>query len=249
MFTTSNHVYLYIAFGLYTFAWASTLIRLSRISFTLLSSGIIIHGLYLLGRGWLGGVFIANPIVEGPFFLPFCLAVIAFLSSIKHAAVKLKFLLLPVIFFTFLSIIYAKGMIPPTPKKLSIWAILFFISESGAHACFYFGAVFGVLSLLEMKTAYDFRSFVIWGIIIYTISQVTGAVWSYLGWGNTFNWSPRHLSSASIWLLYLAILHMKFISGWGVKREAILSVFAALYVFFISYGHYVKEMNFPRIGG
>ena len=249
MFTTSHHLYLYLTFGLYAAAWGMAVIRPSRPALILLALGLFFHGAYLLGRGWLGGVFIPNPIVEGPFCLPLCLALLSFFSGLRKMSGAWKDILLLTLFFTLISLLYAKGMIPPTPKKLSLWAIFFFLSESSAHACFYVGALYASMSLLNNDGPQAFRSFIIWGIVIYTISQVTGAVWSYLGWGNTFNWSPRHLSSASIWVLYLAILHIRFIPEWGIRRDAVLSLLAAVYVFIVSYGHYFKEMNFPRIGG
>jgi hypothetical protein len=249
VFTTSNNFYLYLVFSIYLAAWGVTLGRRLRSGLVLLGVGILVHGAYLLGRGWLGGVFIANPVVEGPFFIPFCLAIMACIGGVLNYDGNWKNILPLVLFFTLLSIGYAKGMIPPTPKKLSVWALLFFISESIAYACFYIGAVYAALSLAERNGSGLFRPFIVWGFVAYTISQVTGAVWSYVGWGNTFNWSPRHLSSASIWMLYLAILHIKYISGWSIKRETLLSVISGVYLFIVSYLHFLKEMDFPRIGG
>ena len=249
MFTTAHHFYLYLACGIYAFAWLLTFTKMMRMGHALLLAGLVVHGAYLMGRGWLGGVFIANPIVEGPFFLPFCMALICWGMGAKSISGRWKILLPLVLCFMAFSMGYAKGMIPPTPKKISVWAVLFFISESSAHACFYISAVLAGFAWTKKEYEPIFRTFVIWGVVAYTVSQVTGAVWSFWGWGNTFNWSPRHLSSAGIWMMYLAILHVKFIPGWGIKRESLLTAFAGLLVLFTTFGHYLKEMTFPRIGG
>ena len=249
MFTTGHHEYLYLALALYGVAGILAFARIKSGARAVVVPAVMLHGAWLLGRGWLGGVFIANPVVEGPFFMPFCITAIALGMGIYNKSGKWATVLAVGIFFTVLSAFYAKGMIPPTPKKISFWAILFFVSESAAHACFHISTVLAVAALFRMGKEGEYLSFVIWGIVAYTVSQVTGAVWSYLGWGNTFNWSPRHLSSASIWLLYLAILHVRFVSGWGRRREAFLVTAAGGYVLFSTFGHYLKEMTFPRIGG
>ena len=140
-------------------------------------------------------------------------------------------------------------MIPPTPQKISIWAICFFISEIMAHALFYTGALWAISYLQKQETDMDFDRFIIWGFILYSTAQVTGAVWSFLGWGNTFNWSSRHLGSAAIWTLYAACLHLRFLPAWTQRKRALFVIISAFFVLIITTSQYLREMNFSRIGG
>jgi hypothetical protein len=85
MFTTNNHIYLYIAGGI--FALASILFLLLKkksASALLLAAGLILYTLYLAGRGWIAGVFLPNPMVEGPYLPPWCLGVIAIISAVRR---------------------------------------------------------------------------------------------------------------------------------------------------------------------
>ncbi len=249
MFTTGNHLYLYVSIILYLPALILCLIKKNRTGYFFLFAGFAVNSLYLLGRGWLGGIFIMNPVIEGPYFLPWCLALIALFIGFTGKKDLCGIVLIPLIIFSFFSILYARGMLSPAPQKTTIWATLFFISEVFAHALFYCGASFAVFSIFKNKDDNLFHTFIICGFIAYSIAQVTGATWCYLGWGNTFRWGSRHLSSATIWVLYAAYLHLKFIQGWNLRKRAVFAIAAAALVVFISYGGYLHEMNFPRIGG
>ncbi len=248
MFTTGVHAWLYSATGCYLAASILFCFHVRRTGQVVLFAGFISHSLYLLGRGWLGDIFIPNAIFEGPFFLPWCLATIAAFQTLKknHGSPGLQLAL--VVVFSVFSLFYAKGIIPPTPRKVSVWALLFFISEIMAHALFYTGAVNAFASVCKKEPKNGFYPWIVWGFIVYTVAQVTGAVWGFLGWGNTFSWSARHLSSATIWTFYAACLHLKFIPSWR-KSTAVVTIAGAVLVLFISYGHYIHEMSFLRVGG
>ena len=214
----------------------------------MLAVGFLLQSLYLIGRGWLGDVFIPNPIVEGPFLLPWCLALIALAGSLARPDARRGRVMALVVIFTLFCLFYAKGMIPPTPKKLSAWAILFFLSESMAHALFYISAWFALLSLIGKLPADRYAAWLVWGFVAYTVAQVTGAIWCFVGWGNTFSWGQRHLGSAAIWIFFAATLHLPFITRWKSK-SAVMAVAGGLMVFYISYSGYLYEMRFLRVGG
>lgn len=248
MFTTGVHAWLYWATGCYVAAFVFFFFHLQRTSQAAILTGFISQTLYLLGRGWLGDVFLPNAIFEGPFFLPWCLALISLVQSVKKPSRNSVVTLALVILFSIFSIFYAKGIIPPTPKKTTVWALFFFMSESAAHALFYTGALYAALSLVRENTKNGFYSWIVWGFVAYTVAQVTGAFWCFIGWGNTFSWGARHLSSAAIWTFYAACLHLKFIPGWR-KGVAAMTIAGGMLVLFISFGHYLKEMSFLRVGG
>ena len=248
MFTTGVHGWLIAAFGIHCVAWGLFAWRRQTSGRIVLAVGFLLQSLYLIGRGWLGDVFVANPIVEGPFLLPWCLALITMVRSVIHPEARLGGPLALIVIFSAFSLFYAKGMIPPTPKKLSGWAIAFFLTESMAHALFYTATLAALLAMAKKAPANAYFSWLAWGVVLYTVAQVTGAVWCFMGWGNTFSWGQRHLGSAAIWTFFAACLHLPLIAGWKTKGP-ILAVVGGVLVFYISYSSYLQEMRFVRVGG
>ncbi len=248
MFTTGNHLVLYAAAGLFAASLALYLAKARAAGAASFLAGFVLYSLYLAGRGWLAGSFLPNPMVEGPFLLPWCIGVIALLMAARRDD-RWGILLAPLLLFTAFAAAYAKGIIPPTPNKMTPWLVAFFVPEVFAHAGFYCGAVFAALLLAGREPAETFHRFMVWGFVLYSVAQVTGAVWCYLGWGNTFQWGPRHMSSAALWLIFAAYLHLKYIPGWNVRRRAWFAIAAALAVLAVTSSNYLHEMSFPRIGG
>lgn len=247
MFTTGNHIYLYLAAGIYILSLV--LSYKFRWSFWLFLCGFIIYTLYLAGRGWLGGVFLPNPLFESAFLLPWCTALLALILKIKKDDESWRRILYLLVPFTIFAVYHAKGIIPPTPNKITVWADAFFLTENIAHACFYGGAVFALNAMRKSGEDNNFHSFLIWGFVMYSIAQVVGAVWCYQGWGNTFRWGNRHMISAAIWLYYAAYLHLRYLSGWDLQRKALYVITGAVVVFILTFASYIHEMTFPRIGG
>ena len=248
MFTTGNHLFMYAAIGLFAASFLLYILKSRAAGFFLLAAGFVVYSLYLAGRGWIAGVFLPNPVVEGPYLLPWALACIAIIAAAMRDE-RRGLILLPLLIFSAGAIFYARGIIPPTPNKLTPWATAFFITEVFAHALFYTGAMRAALFLAAEDSIDTFHNYLVWGFVLYSVAQVTGAIWCYLGWGNTFQWGPRHMSSASIWLIYAAFLHLRFIPGWSGRRRAWFAVAASAAVLGLTWSSYLHEMTFPRIGG
>ncbi|MDY6970255.1 MAG: cytochrome c biogenesis protein CcsA [Spirochaetota bacterium] len=248
MFTTANHSYLYLSVGLYTLALFLYLLKI-KTGFLAFQAGFIIYTLYIIGRGWLGGCFIPNPIFEGPFLLPWCIVLIALIMKVKDKNDQWIVTIIPILFFSIFAIFYEKGMIPPTPKKISLWTLGFFFSESMAHALFYCGASYAVSTLIKNSNSNNYHYFIVCGFIIFSVSQIVGAIWCYVGWGNTFRWGMRHMITSGIWLLYAAYLHLRFLPKWDMYRRAWYTIIAAAIVLLLTLPFYLHEMTFPRIGG
>jgi ABC-type transport system involved in cytochrome c biogenesis permease subunit len=249
MFTTGNHLYLYVAAAIYGTALALSAVRQRRLAQGTLIAGLAVHALYLVGRGWMSGVFYANPIFEGPFFLPWCVALVSVIASASRREIPFTPLLVLTAVFIAAALAYAKGVIPPTPKKTTALAALFFLTENLGHALFYCGAVLASVGAVRGKEENWYHSLLVWGFVLFSVSQVVGAAWCYVGWGNTFRWSPRHFTSAAIWLLWAAYLHLRFTPGWSARRKVIFVAAAAVLTMAGSYGHYLRELAFQRIGG
>jgi hypothetical protein len=187
---------------------------------------------------------------DGIFLTPWALALgIIILKLRSDEDMPWESASLLVCFFTVLAIIYPKGLIPPTPNKLTVWAHLFFITEVTGQACFYLGAWFAFLSIVRKRESSVFHSLIVWGFVLYSIAQVAGAVWAYLGWATTFRWGARHMQSAVMWCYFAAYLHMRFMPKWGHREKAWYATAGFFVVLACTLGSYFNEMKFPRIGG
>jgi len=249
MFATGNHLYLYVAAALYGGALILSVLKLRRPAQGAVAAGLAVHALYLVGRGWMAGVFYANPIFEGPFFLPWCVALVSVIASAPRREIRFTPLLALTAVLIAGALAYAKGVIPPTPKKTTALAALFFLTENLGHALFYCGAVLAVVGAVRGKEENGYHPLLVWGFVLFSVSQVVGAAWCYVGWGNTFRWSPRHFTSAAIWLLWAAYLHLRFTPGWSARRKTVFVAAAAALTFAGTYGNYIRELAFPRVGG
>jgi hypothetical protein len=248
-FVTSNRqAFLTAAVGLYLVAALLLHLKQHRAGAGVLMSGILVHSFFLASRGFFFDEFIAQPIYEGPYLLPWCLALVAVYQGMCNREEQV-FLIWLAALSALLSMFYAAGMTPPAPPKLSGFAIGFFLTENMGHSLFYSGAVLAGLGLARRSSEATFHSLIVWGFLFYSISQVVGAWWCFLGWGNTFRWSSRHMSSAGIWLVYAAYMHLRFIQSFSVAKRAWFAVGAAALTLTVTMSGYLHEMKLPRLGG
>jgi len=246
----SVHLLLFGAAGLYALAFALHLLKKGRAAFGSLVAGFALHTAYQISRGWIGGVFIPNGIFEGVFLLPWAMALAVVLFKVfSDTDLAWESAAAPVFLFAVFALIYPKGIIPPTPNKLTVWACLFFFTEVTGHGCFYLAGWFAAVALLKKRETTAFHSLIILGFIMYSASQVTGAVWAYLGWATTFRWGSRHLQSAVIWCYFAAYLHLRFLPRWGAREKTWYAAAGFPVVMLNSFGSHLHEMWFPRIGG
>jgi hypothetical protein len=240
---------LYVATGGYVCSFALFIFKKRYAAELCFICGILFHTVSQISRGWLIGIFIPFGIVEGVFFLPWCLAFLMLGLRLSQKEKNLGYtVLIPLLFFLFVALIYPKGALPPSPQGQTVFSSLFFFFEVLAHACFIMGAWYALSYLLGNDDTRFFQSFIIWGFIFYSIAQVTGAIWSYLGWGSLFNWSQRHLLSAGIWCFYAAYLHLRFLPAWDIRKKAAYSIAGfALVLLFICLGN-LREVSMPRLG-
>ncbi len=241
---------LYLALAGYAVSLAFFLFRNTDWTDIIFSVAFIAHTISQLSRGWFIGMFIPHAIVEGVFFLPWCLAAFIAVSRLLHREPFLTYsVLFPLIFFMTFALFYQKGVFPPSPLSRTIFSPLFFLFEVSAHACFILGAWFAFRFLRKKEDGHIFHSFIVWGFILYSTAQVVGAIWCYQGWATLFNWSERHLQSASLWCYYAAYLHARFLPSVDSRMKAWLSLAGIFFLVLFSYGGHLKEINMPRLGG
>jgi hypothetical protein len=228
-------------------------IRKTKIAIIFIFTGFILYTLFIVSRGWLTGIFLVNGLVEGVYFMPWVMALIisslSLFSNDYDYKREIMTAVLPLLCLSLFAVYYPKGLIPPTPNKLTIWAYIFFIAEAGGHAFFYLGGWFAAIAVVKKKRTVDFHQILLWGFILFSISQVSGAVWAFLGWGSPFRWGTRHLQSAVIWCYYAAYLHLRFLKAWSDVQRMLYAIAGSIVTGVCSFGSYLHEMNFPRIGG
>jgi ABC-type transport system involved in cytochrome c biogenesis permease subunit len=132
--------------------------------------------------------------------------------------------------------------LPPSPQSSTIFAVLFFFCEVIAHALFLLGGWLSLLFLMHRAEEHSFYRYVIWGFILYSIAQVVGAVWSWLGWAAPFHWSERHLISAALWCFYCSYLHLRFSPRWSANGKARLALCGAVLTFVFTYSYYIANV-------
>ncbi|HNV46404.1 MAG TPA: cytochrome c biogenesis protein CcsA [Spirochaetota bacterium] len=241
---------IYGAVALYAIGLVLYLLKREQLSFGALGIGFAAHTAYQIWRAWLGGVFIPNGMVDGVFLLPWAIAgVIILLRLFGDRGTGWLSGLVPLVIFGVFALVYPKGMIPPTPNKLTLWAPTFFFTEAIGHACFYLGAWYALQSIINKSETGAFHMVVVWGFVAYSLSQIVGAIWAYNGWATTFRWGSRHLQSAVIWCFYATYLHLRYMPGWGMRARARYAAVGFVVVALCTFGSHLNEMRFPRIGG
>ncbi len=244
------HTAFYAALGLYCLGALGYLAKQNTVSAAAIGTGFIIHTVYQVWRGWLTGAFIANNIFDPVPFLAWSMAFLIVINLFNRER-RVEWLSLSIILLiaSLFAAYYPKGIIPPTPKKITFWAAAFFATEVMAHALFYSGAWFAWRQRKNPAAGASYHSLIIWGFLIYSITQVVGAVWAYEGWGTTFHWGTRHLFSAVLWCYYALYIHLRYLAGWPPARRVLFAAAGGLVVLLVTTVANLHEMGFPRIGG
>jgi hypothetical protein len=243
-----------IAIAFYLLGLSFYLFHRSKTSVVLSLIGFIFHSLFQLSRGLALGVWLPNPIFDSSYFLPWSMTAISLgmrcFSKDKKDKTIINSLIIPVCLFSLLALIFPRGIAnAPGPKHVTFYVSLYYGIDIIAQACFILGAWFAIFHLRGKDQERRFNYFMIAGFIFYSISQVIGAYWAYLGWALPMHWSTKHLQSASIWCYYAAILHLRYFPTWNSKQEAWFAVGGAILLLIFIYGTQISALSFPGIGG
>jgi ABC-type transport system involved in cytochrome c biogenesis permease subunit len=242
-----------IAIGFYLLGLGFYIFKRSKSSVAFLFVGFFLHTLFQLSRGLSLGVWLINPVFDSSYFMPWTMAAVAvgmrlFSQGEKNKAI-INSLIIPVCLFSLLGLIFPKGITPPGPKHETIFVSLYYSIDIIAQACFILGGWIAVFHLREKDPDKIFNSFMIVGFILYSISQVIGAYWAYLGWALPMHWSTRHLQSASIWCYYAAVLHLRYFPTWDSRHEAWFSLGGATLLLFFIYSTQISVLISAMAGG
>ncbi len=74
------------------------------------------------------------------------------------------------------------------------------------------------------------------GFVLLTAGLITGFIYAKLIWGRFWSWDLKELFSVATWLVYAAILHFRFHSGWRGQKSAIMTIVGFLIIIFTFLG-------------
>lgn len=184
--------------------------------------GLLVHTTSQTIRCWRYGFFTLEGAFHAGFFLPWCLAALIVVAWQRNKRQDHHILsaLWPLVVVSALVIIIPPTCHNPTPFTPTWSAYLFFIFESLAHACFIMSGWLAVQFLLQRHPQAPFHAYAVWGFVCFSLAQLAGCAWTYLGWGGLFRWGTRHMHSAALWCFYCSYLHTAYLKGFGLRNKA-----------------------------
>lgn len=203
--------------------------------------GLLTHILYIAGRIAEKGYYFSSTIEESSLVFS-CLLVIIFIvvnKFYKQPIMGSIFIPVALIF-----LIWSLTTSEKSPQEIKGWWFpLHIILTYGGYSFFFLSFLAGLLYLLqerELKGKHIGRIFrrlpplsvmdeinlkcITYGFPLLTLGIITGAIGAQKVWGTYWSWDPKQVWSFIIWLLYAALLHTRFVTGWRGQRIAIASI-------------------------
>jgi len=235
---------------LYCTSFLCWLFKRFRAAVVLLGCGFIANVLALAMRGYIDSHFYLALVAEDELYvLPIVLAGIALYHFTRRAELDGVFVLAPLVFTSLIALLsFTEPGLPSA--KINIWvAPAFFLIETLSAGLIFASAGLSLGALLLHKGHKDALTerYILGAFVLFSISQILGALWAYLGWSYPFSWSNRHLASASVWCLYAGLIHSHLV-GMRPKTTAILASLGALPMLLVIYHHQLSPLLLAGVG-
>jgi len=200
---------LYAALGLYASALIITLIR-PHAGAWVLRTGIAVHVVALIGRGWAIAFFPLTNNLES--FSAAALA-IAVVTSLTWRAVRLYTvpLLLLVCATSLTALSFPLDPSYPPPLMRTLWYPLHVPFAFLSYAVWAAAAAGGLVWLREPDAAWLARidRLALQGFALWSFSMICGGVWGVLAWGAYFLWDVKVIWSVILWFHYASFIQTK----------------------------------------
>jgi len=228
----------------------------SRIMFSLVVVGFVLHSANIIARYVLSGhIPIAN-LHEASSFFSWCIVLLFFYLEYRYKLGLLGSFIMPVVFVLMLSSSMLPRKIEPlSPVLQSYWlgihTVLAFIGDAAFAMAFgiglmylvqehyvkskHLGGLFKRLPSLQTLDEINYRLITI-GFPFLSLAIITGALWAESAWGSYWRWDPKEVWSLITWFIYASVLHVRLTVGWRGKRAAILSIIGFCAVLFTFFG-------------
>ena len=117
-------------------------------------------------------------------------------------------------------------------------SIMYLIQEHGLKSKNRTG-LYDRLPALEVCDDLSYRSLAI-GFPLITLGIISGALWAQLEWGQFWGTDLKIVLSLFTWLIYLALIYYRLITGWRGKRAAYLAIagFISVLISFLGAGYF-----------
>ncbi len=235
-----------IASMLYLVSGISCFIHAKRMGIFLIFVGLTVNIVILVMRGHVEGGWYLDPMVtEGAelLVLPAGMACVVLFLLWRGADTEGLIVMIPLVITSIIPFVIPEDVVLPSMKAQVLVAPLFFLTEALSAALFISAGVLAFASLisgLNSEMVYS-RRFALWGFVVFTLCQVTGATWAYIGWSYPFSWSSRHLASASVWCAYAALIHVRLIEI-RPEMKAFCAALGCVPLIYIIYHHEIVEV-------
>ena len=206
-----------------------------------IAAGIGCNILALVSRGYVADQWYVYPMADEIYALPAVIALVAYRILRRPGKDNNCLILIPLVISAFVAVVIPYQSVALAMKIMTIASPLFFLTET-VSAAFFLTA--GMLALASHVSGTDNEKMIgrliLWGFIIFTVCQILGAIWSFLGWSYPFSWSTRHLLSAAIWCLYAALVHTHLMR---LSRNAqlLFTVIGIIPVVYMVYQHQITN--------
>lgn len=198
-----------------------------------LSVGVAVNLAALLARGFIGGVWYIDQMVMEDALMPAGLAILTLYLQLHGDRSRPRIMLIPLAACALLMLLAPKDPAVPFLRSQTLWAPLFFLTETVSVVLFIAASALAAADLITRRMTFTPRPYILWGFIAFTICQIVGGVWAYVGWSYPFSWSDRHLASAAVWCLAAALLHADF-AGVGPRTRAWCTALMLIPVIYLS---------------
>lgn len=131
---------------------------------------------------------------------------------------------------------------PLMPALRSPWLSIHVMTAMLSYSFF---AVSFVMALLLLRDHDDPRRqamlddwsyrLVLIGLPLLTVMLVTGSVWAEYAWGAYWSWDWKETWALVTWLVYALYLHLR-VTGWRLRRAAVLNIIGFAVVVFTFFG-------------
>ncbi|MCD6571641.1 MAG: cytochrome c biogenesis protein CcsA [Deltaproteobacteria bacterium] len=186
------------------------LMKKSLMGNILVTLGLILNIYALIMRGYWGGEWYVDLMTKEFYIVPAGLACIILILFFKGAHSEGRAVTFSLGIYSLIALLVPFGQVLPTLKMKVAVVPLFILTEAISASIFIAAASLAIVSLVSHTPGFRYGGLVIVGFIMFTICQIIGALWAYLGWSYPFSWSHRHLASASAWCMYAALIHRPF---------------------------------------
>jgi len=259
----SANIMLQVSCLLYFFSMAGYLFFLfnqkektQKRSFYLLASAVLVH---------LAGVVVAGIATRGlpihNLVQSLSMAALAFGCMFLYFQYKFNLKILGVFASILLSfLMLAVILIPDTPVEASkilkgFWLYSHILLVFAGDAALALACGAGILYLLQEKAiktktqgfffkrlpSLDFLDDVSYacittGFALLTFGLITGFIYAKTIWGRFWSWDLKEVFSVGTWLVYAALLHFRFYSGWRGRKSAIMTILGFMIIVFTFLG-------------